>query len=276
MTVRHRDQHTSSTTAYALSNSNPAAPGRFSALSTLFDSATIRHLQACGLREGWNCLEVGGGGGSITAWIADRVGPTGRVSVTDIDPRFLTGFSSPTVEVRQHNIVTDPLSDSSFDLIHARLVLIHIAEREQVLARLVAALKPGGWLVEEEFDSASLLPDSSLFPGESFLDTQKAAMRLLDDHQVDRRWGRRLFAHMRALGLEDVRAEAHLSMWHGGSSGTALMRANFDELRSAILGAGYVTSQQFDADAARLEDPSFVTPAPIMWTVCGRRPAPLT
>ena len=272
MTASPQNPHTS----YVLSNSDPAASGRFKALSALFDSETIRHLQACGVREGWNCLEVGGGGGSITTWLGHRVGPTGHVLVTDIDPRFLTGLASHNVEVRQHNIVTDPLLDSSFDLIHARLVLIHIAERERVLPRLVAALKPGGWLVEEEFDSASLLPDPSLFPGESLLDTQKASMRLLDDRHVDRRWGRSLFAHMRTLGLEDVQAEGHLSMWHGGSSGTALMRANFDELRSAILEVGYVTSVQFDADAARLEDPSFFTPAPTMWTVYGRRPAPPT
>lgn len=275
MTPSRQDQHTSTST-YSLSNSDPAVPGRFSALSTLFDSETIRHLQACGVREGWNCLEVGGGGGSIATWLGRRVGATGHVLVTDIDPRFLSGLASHDVEVRQHNIVADPLLDSSFDLIHARLVLIHIAERERVLPRLVAALKPGGWLVEEEFDSASLLPDPSLFPGEILLDTQKAAMRLLDDRRVDRRWGRRLFAHMRALGLEGVQAEAHLSMWHGGSPGAALMRANFDQLRSAILEADYVTSEQFDTDVARLEDPAFFTPAPTMWTVFGRRPAPLT
>ena len=262
-------------TVYALSNSDPAAPGRFNALSALFDSETIRHLQACGVGEGWNCLEVGGGGGSIAAWLGNRVGPTGHILVTDIDPRFLTGLASQNVEIRQHNIVTDPLPDSSFDLIHIRLVLIHIAEREQVLARLVAALKPGGWLVEEEFDSASLLPDPHLFPGELPLDTQKAAMRVLDDRGVDRRWGRRLFAQMRGLGLQSVQAEAHLSIWHGGSPGAALMRVNFDQLRSAILEAGYVTPQQFDADTARLDDPAFFGPSSTMWTVRGRRPAPL-
>ena len=263
-------------TAYALSNSDPAAPGRFNALSALFDSETIRHLQGCGVRKGWKCLEVGGGGGSITAWLGNRVGPNGYVLVTDIDPRFLTDLASHNVEIRQHNIASDSLPDSSFDLIHARLVLIHIAERERVLPRLVAALKPGGWLIEEEFDSASLLPDPLHFPGELSLDTQKAVMRVLDDRGVDRRWGRRLFAQMRVLGLEDVQAEAHLSIWQGGSPGAALMRVNFDQLRSAVLEAGYVTPLQFDADTARLDDPALFTPSPTMWTVRGRRPAPPT
>jgi 2-polyprenyl-3-methyl-5-hydroxy-6-metoxy-1,4-benzoquinol methylase len=49
----------------------------------------------------------------------------------------------------------DSLAEGKFDLIHARLVLVHFAERDSVLRKLVAALKPGGWLVDEEFDSHS-------------------------------------------------------------------------------------------------------------------------
>ena len=90
----------------------------------------------------------------------------------------------------RHNIVVDPLPEEAFDLIHARLVLMHVPEREQVLASLVAAPKPGGWLVDEEYDSASLLPDPIANPSEVFLETQRGLMRLFDDRGVGRRWGR--------------------------------------------------------------------------------------
>src|SRR4051812_49065816 len=75
--------------AYLLDNAGREAPARFDALSATYDQDTIRHLENRGISEGWHCLEVGGGGGSISAWLADRVGPTGHVLVTDIDPRFL-------------------------------------------------------------------------------------------------------------------------------------------------------------------------------------------
>jgi hypothetical protein len=39
---------------------------------------------------------------------------------------------------------------SGFDVIHARCLLQHLAERDQVLQRMVAALRPGGCLVCEE------------------------------------------------------------------------------------------------------------------------------
>ena len=114
---------------YALDNAAVQAGDRFSALSELFDAGTIDHIEQRGITSGWHCLELGGGGGSIAAWLSERVGPTGRVVVTDINTRFLDPLQRPNLEVRRHNIVTDPLPEGAFDLIHARLVLMHLPER---------------------------------------------------------------------------------------------------------------------------------------------------
>jgi SAM-dependent methyltransferase len=265
----HEDLSTTST--YLLDNAAREASARFEALSALFDPGTIRHLQDRGIGAGWHCLEVGGGGGSITAWLAERVGPTGHVLVTDIDSRFLEPLDASNVDVRRHDVVTDPLPQAAFDLIHARAVLIHLPERERVLARLVAALKPGGWLVDEEFDSASLLPDQTKYPGETLLKTQLAMMRLMDDRGVERRFGRMLFERLRSLGLEAVDAEARMSMWHCGSPGASLMRVNFEQLREAMISGGYVTAQQIAQDISQLGDPLFMAPSPIMWAAWGQR-----
>jgi ubiquinone/menaquinone biosynthesis C-methylase UbiE len=132
---------------------------------------------------------VGGGSGTIAAWLAARVGPAGHVLVTDLDPRFLDGSKVSNLEVRRHNIVTDTLPEAAFNLIHARLVLVHLPEREKVLAGLVAALKPGGWIIDEEFDSVSLPCDPILSPGEIQLKTQTALFRLVEERGVERRWG---------------------------------------------------------------------------------------
>jgi ubiquinone/menaquinone biosynthesis C-methylase UbiE len=258
---------------YVLDNAAPQTLMRFNALSELYDSGTRQYLEACGIGPGWNCLEVGGGGGSIAAWLAARVGPNGHVLVTDLDPHFLDASRLPNLEIRRHDIVTETLPDKTFDLIHARLVLIHIPDREKVLARMVAALKPGGWIVEEEFDSQSLHSDAPRMPGEVHLKTQAALFRFLDEKGVERRWGRFVYSRMRALGLVDVRAEARLSMWQANSSGASLTRANFEQLRDALIAGGYVSEEDFERDVAMLDDPEFVTPSPIMWTTSGRRPA---
>src|SRR5262245_52790165 len=140
--------------AYIFDNAAEAETAqRFANLDALYNFRTFRFLETAGIEPGWRCLEVGGGSGSVAAWMADRVGPLGYVLVTDIDPRFIEGRQrNANVELRRHDIGTDPLPEQTFDLIHARLVLQHVPQRLEALARLVTALKPRGWLVIEEFD----------------------------------------------------------------------------------------------------------------------------
>jgi SAM-dependent methyltransferase len=259
--------------AYLLDNAGREAATRFAALSAMFDSGTIRHLEERGVAPGWNCWEVGGGGGSVATWLARRVGATGRVLVTDIDTRFLERLKVPNLAVRRHNIVTDPLPERAFDLIHARLVLVHIRQWEKVLHHLISALKPGGWLLDEEFDSHSVPPDPAVSPGEVLLKTHVAMGRLMADRGFDRRYGRLLFARLRAQGLVGVGAEARAFMVQRGSPGAILVRANYEQLRASMIEAGYINEQEFDQDLARLDDPDFMMPSSIMWAAWGRRPS---
>ena len=100
-----------------------------------------------GVGTRWKCLDIGAGGGSIAQWPCTQVGPHGSVLATDIDTRFLGALAEPNLEVRRHAISADDLPEATLDLVHTRLVLMHLPAREHVLARLMAALKPGGWLL---------------------------------------------------------------------------------------------------------------------------------
>jgi SAM-dependent methyltransferase len=263
----------SANSVYILDNAGRETSARFAALAAMYDPGTIRHLEERGVSSGWHCLEVGGGGGSIAAWLAARVGSAGRVLVTDIAPRFLEALQAPNLEVRRHDIVNDPLPEAAFDLVHSRLVLLHLPEREKALARMIAALKPGGWLIDEEFDAFSMLPNSAANPGEVLLKTHIAMRQVMKDHGVDDGYfARRLFSRLRAHGLVDVAAEASMFIWQSGSRGVSLLRANYEQLHRSMIDAGYLTEEEFDRDIARLEDQDFLMPSPIMWTAWGRRP----
>jgi SAM-dependent methyltransferase len=85
--------------------------------------------------------------------MAELVGARGYVLATDIDTRWTQGDGLSQLEFRQHDVVTDPLAQGEFDVAHARLVLSWLPDRDTVISRLVAALRPGGWLVVEDFDS---------------------------------------------------------------------------------------------------------------------------
>ncbi len=245
---------------------------RFAALSTLYDATTERHLADRGVAPGWHCLEVGGGGGSITRWLGERVGPAGRVLATDVDTRFLEKIELANVEVRRHDITRDSLPDGAFDLIHTRMVLMHLPSRDQVLPRLLSALRPGGWLVCEEFDRVSAPPNPELFPGEVVLKTHEAMGRVHLDQGVAPQYGRLLFGRLREIGLIGLGAEARLVMVQSGSWGAGLLHASYERRRQAMIDAGYVTEEEFDADLVRMEGADFMTPSPLMWSVWGRRP----
>jgi SAM-dependent methyltransferase len=248
---------------YVFDNAADQTAARFEALTSMFDEGTIRHIEARGIRSGWTCLEIGGGGGSVATWLARRVGPTGRVLATDIDTRYLERLRLPNLDVRRHSVEVDPLPTAMFDLVHARLVVMHLADKAAALQRMVSALKPGGWLVVEDFE---------IGPSTDSTSKALAAMRqVMEAEGVDLHYGRKLPGQFRALGLEDVDTEGRAFLWRGGSHGAALIRANYEQLEYAILETGLVTRCDLDDEVARLADPTFATRSPILWSVWGRR-----
>ena len=276
-------------TRYVFDNASPHAGRRFTALEAIFDSGTIRHLESIGVGDGWACLEVGGGGGSVAQWLSDRVGAAGRVTVTDIDPSWLGSETGPNMEVLRHDIATDALPEAAFDLIHARLVLIHLPQRDAALRRIVSALRPGGWILLEDFDCELLanhdggVPDglfgAPLTPTMSDTDMRtlggamSALWQVMTARGVDFSYGRRLYGLLRTEGLVDVQAEGFLAIREGGSAMADLHLANLDHLRHDILSLGVLTAEELDRARAILADPrSGVVSPGIMVSARGRRP----
>ena len=239
-------------------------------MSTLYDAQTIRHLEQRGIKEGWSCLEIGGGGGSIAAWLCKRVGYNGYVLATDIEPRFLHRLPFANLEVRRHDVRYEGLPKEEFDLVHARLVLMHLPGRELALRRMIESLKPGGWIVVEEFDNVSILPNSNANSGEEELKVINVALRVLAARGIELRYGRWLSRQLRQLGLLNVGAEASVSMWQGDSAGTRLYKLSFEELADPILRSGLISEAEFETNMRRLDDWDFVMPSPMMWTAWGR------
>jgi ubiquinone/menaquinone biosynthesis C-methylase UbiE len=250
---------------------------RFASLDALYNFRTFRFLETTGIGPGWHCLEVGGGSGAVATWMAERVGPSGRVLVTDIEPRFMERSARPrpaNLEVCRHDISTDPLPEATFDLVHARLVLQHVPQRHQALARLVAALKPRGWLVIEEFDGRLIdraIPMADASEAERFRKMGRAVGRLLDDRGFEADWPRRLYGHLKAAGLTEVGMEGHLAVREGSSPGASLDAANYSQVRKEAVAKGLITDAEIDAVLARLEAPDFAVFSPVMFTAWGRR-----
>ena len=70
---------------YVLDHHLEGEGARLALMSRLLDPMHRRHVEALGVGPGDRTLEVGCGNGSISAWLAERVGPGGRAVAVDLD-----------------------------------------------------------------------------------------------------------------------------------------------------------------------------------------------
>jgi SAM-dependent methyltransferase len=253
--------------SYVFAVESDSGSERFAALAEIYDDATTRLIAALGIGCGAACLEVGAGGGSIAQWLAERVAP-GRVVATDRDTAFLERVALHGVELRRHDIEVDPLPENTFDLVHARLVVMHLTDAFGAIVRMVRALKPAGWLIVEEFDAGGAVggPALGAVPKSSL-----AFRAVLEREGVDLGLGGRLPLLFKDAGLREIGGEMRSVLWRGGSPGARLMRANYAGLRDAMLATALVQPHEFADDIRRLNDPEFLSATPTMWSVWGRR-----
>ena len=259
---------------YLLDNRQVEAGTRLAAISELFDPATFRILDSTGIGPGWRCWEIGAGGPTVASWLAGRVGPTGSVLATDVELSWM-GDPGPGITVRHHDVVADPPPSGPFDVIHARLLLVHLPDRVEVTRSLVDLVRPGGWLVVEDADPA-LQPLACIDehgPDQRLANRVRGAFRsLLSGRGVDLSFGRTLPRMLRALGLVDVMADAHFPVTSPASA--VLERATVEQTRGRLAAEGLVTDEDIDRHlenlaAGRLD----VATAPMVSTR-GRRPLP--
>ncbi len=233
------------------------------------DPLTIRQLEAIGVSSGWRCADVGAGGGSVARWLAERVGPSGAVIAADIDVRFLSDLPA-NVEVRTHDVVNDRLEPDSYDLVHCRALLLHLADPRGALVRMVSAVKPGGWLLAED-------ADWGLCTIAGHADAAWATGYLHDVWARHARegirypyFGRRLPGLVAELGLDSVYGEVVAPITREGTTSHELIRLTVRALRQANIRVG-ASEHDLDRLESVLADPSIVLLGLASVSLRGRR-----
>ena len=236
---------------------------------TMLDAGTIRHLETLGVGPGWRCLEVGAGAGSITRWLCERVGPTGKVVATDIECDFIAGFDEKNLEIRTHDISSDDLEEDAFDLVHSRMVLMHVPARDEALKRMVTALAPGGVLLEEDMDCASLV---ACGPGTALFERAVPPMiEILEAAGYDPNFGRRLPAALRMQGLVNVSAEGRVPIGFGRDVATELWKLTVERVRPVLTARGDLTESEIDQVLALHDNEGFSFLYPVIVAAWGQK-----
>ena len=249
---------------------------RLAVLADNYDPGTFRLLEDCGVAAGWSCAEVGAGGGSVAAWLAEVVGLEGSVVAFDIDISHLDHLARrPNVEVRKHDIIAERIPEADFDLVHARLVIEHLPNANRLLEMLAAAVQPGGMLVVESTDmlttAAADQSDPRGRPFEEFMAMSLAAVESMSTFDV--RFARRLPKLFDALGFDMSQSQVVGRVARGGDSKSAEYAMPVaTTLRSTFIDQGRTTAEAIDEYVASLADPDFWFVANSVVAAWGRRP----
>ncbi|TCO59783.1 class I SAM-dependent methyltransferase [Actinocrispum wychmicini] len=243
----------------------------------IWDPGTVERLDRLGVTAGWRCLEIGAGSGSVARWLADRVGPTGHVLVTDLEVRRLVERREtdlalaelPQVEVRRQDVRTDEFPEGAFDLVHARMLVQHLPDRADVVARMVRALRPGGVLFLEDTDSSTLFRS---FHSEDFLqDIRAAGYGLMRQSGHDPRGGHVDLRLMTDAGL-DTSAEGRAVMVQGGSDQARHYMLWLEFMRPQITAAGLLGDTRIELALEEMADPANHWLSQVMISTVGRKP----
>lgn len=232
---------TDTQTSYLFDTGSDQGAQHMDHLAHLFDATTFGMLSPIALRPGQRCLEVGAGGGSVGRWLADRVGPAGEVLCTDIDTSRLSDQSGLTVV--RHDIndgLTEKLA-GPYDLIHARLTLLHLPRREEIFTMLAGALAPGGWLVVGDVSSRPL----TVLSHHSTRDVAVWERIQHLSHEVvgpaagmDLTWAHRINDQMVGAGLNNIHGIETSQTASGGSPGLLVHASLNSQAHGPLIAAG--------------------------------------
>ena len=243
------------------------------------DSAAL--LDRVGVRPGQAAIDLGCGPRGILDLLAVRVSPGGRVVGLDADPahtalaaKFAADRALSWVEIMTADARHTGLPSGSFDLVHARTLLINMPDPAAVVAEMVRLARPGGAVAVAEPDTEHAL----CYPPNPAFDRICAIFPLaFSRNGADLAIGRRIPELFRDAGLTDVKVESRTQMYPPGNSRRTVRLDLVRAMRPQIVQMGLASGQELDElDAAarpHLEDPRTVIMSGLLFLVWGSKPA---
>lgn len=207
------------------------------------------------LRPGAVLLDVGCGPGTITADLAELVGPEGRVVAIDTSAEVLAEAAEyvarrgiGNVEFAVADVFALPYPAAEFDVVHAHQVLQHVADPVAALREMRRVTAPGGVVAARDADYEAMTWYPELPELADWLSLYRRSARA-NGGEPDA--GRRLLAWARAAGFPEVSASS--SSWTYATPGERLWwgdswadRTTGSGLAATALAHGFATREQLE------------------------------
>ena len=266
---------------YALSSSL-GETGRLRQQADELATTSAALLDHVGLHAGQCAIDLGCGPRGILDLLAERVAPGGRVVGLDADAshtamaaEFVSQMKLKNVEIATADARRTGLPSDSFDLVHARTLLVNIPEPSQVVAEMMRLAKPGGsvTLMEPDTEYAMCYP-----PHPAFTRICEIFPVAFGRNGADPKIGRRIPELLRRAGAEEVRVEVKTQMYPIGHTRRTIRLDLVRSLRKQVTEMRLASDAELDeldaAARAHLGDPDTVVISGLIFLAWGRKPAP--
>jgi ubiquinone/menaquinone biosynthesis C-methylase UbiE len=131
-------------------------------------------LDAAGIQPGWTVLDAGCGTGAFLPWLAELVGPEGRICAVDLAPenvafaaaRMTAQDARCTLEIRVGDLLRLDYPDDTFDAVWCANTTQYLDDEELLrgLGEFGRVVRPGGTVAVKDLDAGLI----AVRPGDPF------------------------------------------------------------------------------------------------------------
>lgn len=232
-----------------------------------------------GVEAGIAAIDVGCGVLGVLHLLSERIGSGGRVVGLDRETRMvqygqqLAEQRGLAIELIEADATASGLPDRTFDLVHARTLLLNVSNPTEILDEMVRIARPLGVVAVQEPDASAWSCDP---PHPAFEILRTAILNAYRRTGRDFNIGRRIARMLRDAGLDDVRVRATARVTHPGEYYQTFLLTISGLVGDVIVSSGELTADELDSYStalrAHLESPSTLTLQPLMWQAWGHAP----
>lgn len=238
-------------------------------------------IDRIGIEPGARVLDVGCGPQGCLELFAERVGASGAVvgleknpQTADLARAFVRDRNLTWVEVVTGDVCATQVARSSFDLVHARLVLVNVPNPGEVLREMIGLTRPGGVVASHEADYVSHRCSPSHPSWDRLFEVYQTYSRQLG---VDLSIGRRTYGMFHAAGLVDIQSRPLIHVYPLGHARRNIFVDFINNVRGQLTTGGFIEevelASHLDALDAHLARPDVLVVSHVFLQVWGRKPA---
>ena len=237
-------------------------------------------LEQLNIRPGDRAIDIGCGPHGILDLLSERVGPNGKVvglerseSTVELARRFIAEHNLLNVEVVQADAKATGLPRASFDLVHARLVLVNVPEPQRVVEEMIALARPGGVVASHEADWGAFLCDPPSPAWDRLRQVFEAYSR---NNGIDLFVGRKTHQMFRAAGLTNIHSNPVIHSYPRGHNRRNILCDFLENVKDRILAESLMTESEFREGLLELkrhlDNPDTLVISHLFVQVWGRKP----